>query len=115
MKMTERGTPTRNSWTLYPETSAERLLLDRLWEALQSRNSAEWKDVSVGTVGSDVYCSIMALAPVDGREGSSTRSTSQEASPSSTLAPTKKVIPNTKPLTLKRSLPQSAGEWYLTW
>ena len=66
--------------TFYPQTSDERLLLDRLWEALQSRNFPEWDSVSLETEEFIVYCNTTEPAPADGRDGFSIRSIFREGS-----------------------------------
>jgi hypothetical protein len=40
-----------NEMRIVPRTPEERVLLDRLWEALRSRNFPEWDSVVVSMVG----------------------------------------------------------------
>ena len=79
MRMIETGFPQSPGWTLYPKTSAERLLLDRLWGLLQSENFPEWKVVSLGMGEPTDYYSITGQAQVAMPEGFSTPSTFPEA------------------------------------
>ncbi len=69
-------------YSLYPETSGERLLLDRLWEALRSANFPEWKAVSLRTDALIGYFNIMVQDRGDGRGVFSTLLTSPAEPPS---------------------------------
>jgi hypothetical protein len=78
MKMMEKGCGPGTHWSLYPTTAAERLLLDRLWEALQSRNFPEWCNVSVVMSEPGGSCSTTERVLVAGRGVYSSPRTSRE-------------------------------------
>ena len=66
--------------TLYPETSAERLLLDRLWGALQSRSYLAWRSVLLEMAEFTVFYNITEPGQAGGQDASLTPSISPEGS-----------------------------------